>query len=146
MDSMSYSDIADMVKRHEGYRDRIYKCTAGVLTVGWGHAFQEGDEVPAPIIERLFYNDISNAYAAYNSLGLNLDTVRKAVVIDMIFNLGLAGFKRFRNTIAAIRAGDWNRAADGILASKYAKQVGNRAKELAEMMRTGEYHGMDGNS
>ena len=45
MDSMSYSDIANMVKRHEGYRDRIYKCPAGVLTVGWGHAFQEGDEV-----------------------------------------------------------------------------------------------------
>jgi lysozyme len=60
-------------------------------------------------------------------------------MVDMLFNLGLPKLLKFKNTLAAIRQGDYERAARGMLNSKWARQVGRRAKELAEMMRTGEW-------
>jgi lysozyme len=66
-----------------------------------------------------------------------LDEVREAVVLNMVFNLGLAKFKGFVNTIADISAGNYESAASRMLQSLWARQVGNRALRLAEMMRTG---------
>ena len=68
-----------------------------------------------------------------------LDSVRQDVVISMIFNLGLAGFKKFRNAIMAIQAGKYELASKELLDSLWAKQVGSRAIQLAHMMRTGSY-------
>jgi len=53
--------------------------------------------------------------------------------LNMCFNLGLKGLLGFNNTLAFIKAGDWERAANGMLASKWAKQVGMRAIELSEI-------------
>lgn len=126
-----------MIKRHEGFRDAIYEDSVGVLTVGWGTSLQPGKHVAASVCERLFYYDYMEAVKGYESLGFNLDYTRRAVVISMIYNLGLAGFKKFKNTIKFIRAGEYEKAADNMLKSKWAKQVKSRAIELAEMMRTG---------
>jgi lysozyme len=52
--------------------------------------------------------------------------------------LGIKGLLEFKNTLAFIKAGDWERAANGMLASKWAKQVGMRAIELSELMRKGK--------
>jgi lysozyme len=68
-----------------------------------------------------------------------LDPVRKDVVLDMVFNLGLPRFLRFEKTIAAIRAGDWESAAREMLKSRWANEVGKRATELAAMMGRGKY-------
>jgi lysozyme len=51
--------------------------------------------------------------------------------------LGINGLLGFKNTLEFIKAGDWERAANGMLASKWAKQVGMRAIELSELMRKG---------
>ena len=67
-----------------------------------------------------------------------LDEVRKSVLLNMCFNLGIGGLLGFNNTLSFIVAGDWERAANGMLASKWAKQVGMRAIELSEMMRKGQ--------
>ncbi|OPZ48986.1 MAG: hypothetical protein BWY95_00416 [Bacteroidetes bacterium ADurb.BinA104] len=56
----------------------------------------------------------------------------------MCFNLGIKGLLEFKNTLTFIAAGDWERAANGMLASKWAKQVGKRAIELSELMRKGK--------
>jgi lysozyme len=66
-----------------------------------------------------------------------LDAARQAVVLSMIFNLGITKFKDFKNTIAAIQAGDYELAATCMLQSLWARQVGDRAVRLAETMRTG---------
>ena len=49
--------------------------------------------------------------------------------------MGLLGFK---NTLATIRAGDYQRAASMMLDSKWAGQVGQRAERLSRMMATGK--------
>jgi lysozyme len=55
----------------------------------------------------------------------------------MAFNLGVPKLIGFRNTLADMEAGRYDEAADGMLASLWAKQVGNRADRLADMMRKG---------
>jgi lysozyme len=56
----------------------------------------------------------------------------------MAFNLGVAGLLSFKNTLAAVKAGEWAKASAGMLASKWAKQVGLRAVRLAHMMKHGD--------
>jgi lysozyme len=67
-----------------------------------------------------------------------LDEVRRDVLIDMCFNLGITRLLGFRRMLAACKNEDWTWAANEMLASKWAKQVGKRAYELADMMLTGE--------
>ena len=68
----------------------------------------------------------------------DLDEVRRRVIIDMSFNLGTAGFLKFKNTIKAIRAQDWKAAQAGMLNSKWARQTKTRSVTLSKMMTTGE--------
>ena len=65
-----------------------------------------------------------------------LSETRQDVVLCMIFNLGLKGFSEFKRMIAALERQDWGLAASEMLASRWSSQVGKRAVELAELMRS----------
>ena len=73
-----------------------------------------------------------------------LDGVREAVLVDMCFNLGIAGLLEFKQTLASIEAHDWQRAHDSMLLSKWAKQVGPQAIEDAQMLLNGCWPGVAG--
>jgi len=133
--------IKAQLVRHEGLRLRPYRCTAGKLTIGIGRNLDDcGISQKEAYI--LLENDIQDCDQSlideipeiYNAL----DEVRKSVLLNMCFNLGISGLLEFNNTLTFIAAGDWERAANGMLASKWAKQVGKRAIELSEMMRKGQ--------
>jgi lysozyme len=66
-----------------------------------------------------------------------LDDARAEVLVEMAFNLGINGLLQFKNTLADVKAGNYAKAADEMLESRWASQVGKRAKRLAEQMRTG---------
>ena len=70
-----------------------------------------------------------------------MDPVRHAVVLDMAFNLGVSGLKQFKRTLALLKHGRWEAAADAMLDSLWAKQVGQRAVRLAQMVRTMNWPG-----
>lgn len=135
---MNDTDIQAMIKRHEGYRQDIYLDTVGVPTGGYGHAFHLGSSLPQQVWCQIFYHDYQQAVRDYEVLDLDLDPVRRGVVLDMLFNLGLPRLLKFKNTLGAIRAGDWEAAARGMENSKWYGQVRQRAVELVRMMRTGE--------
>lgn len=133
--------IKAQLVRHEGLRLKPYRCTAGKLTIGVGRNLDDSgiSQTEAYV---LLENDIQNCEKQlldeipeiYNGL----DEVSKSVLLNMCFNLGIGGLLEFNNTLAFIAAGDWERAANGMLASKWAKQVGRRAIELSELMRKGK--------
>lgn len=60
----------------------------------------------------------------------------KTIMINMAYNLGLAGFLKFKNTLAYIKAGDYAQSAKNMALSLWYAQVGARGKELAERMRS----------
>ncbi len=123
--------------RDEGVRNYPYKDTVGKLTIGVGRNL---DDVGISKDEAylMLDNDIQRTS---DSLDKNLpwwktlDEVRQRVILNMAYNLGINSLLGFKNTLAAIQAGRYNDAADGMLASKWATQVGARATRLADMMR-----------
>ena len=68
-----------------------------------------------------------------------LNDARKAVLINMAFQLGFNGLSKFRNMLAAVQSEQYVLAASEMLDSLWAKQTPNRAKELSEQMLTGEF-------
>lgn len=135
---MNSDEIFDMIRRHEGYSDTVYLDTEGVPTGGYGHAFLVGSKISSYIANALLWLDAKTAFDDYDSLNLELDLVRRAVLIDMLFNLGRTKLLKFRKFLAALRAGDYELASVEMLDSKWAGQVKGRAIELAEMMKKGE--------
>jgi lysozyme len=128
----------EILKKHEGFREGIYIDTVGVPTGGYGHAFLRGSRLPKHIWEQIFEYDFGNAMKDYDKLNLDLSPARAAVIRNMLFNMGLHNVLEFKKMFAALRKGDYETAADEMLDSKWAKQVGpGRSDELAEMMRTG---------
>ena len=102
------------------------------------------------VAEKVFREDylVAEADAAYLVGGINdvfsdvydlLNPARRAVLVNMAFNLGRARLRSFRHMLRAVRRREYSRAAHEMLDSKWARQVGNRATELAEQMRTGRW-------
>ena len=125
--------------RDEGIRLKPYRCTAGKLTVGIGRNL---DDVGLTTEEAnyLLRNDIARAEKdldTYLSWWRTLDPVRQRVIVNMAFNLGVQGLLAFKNTLALVKSGRYLEAAQNMLATKWAAQVGPRAQRLAMMMRDG---------
>jgi lysozyme len=132
--------LIEMLKRHEGRNLKPYKCPAGKLTIGYGRNIEDNgiNEIEAMVMLR---NDIEQCYEELNvfSWFSDLDQVRQEALIDMLYNLGLPTFLEFKKTLKFVAEGKYSQAAEEMLRSKWADQVGDRAKELAYMVDTGCY-------
>jgi lysozyme len=141
-------------KKEEGFKDKIYKDTKGNKTVGTGFNLQDpvtANMLPKEVAKGKRAITKSENDTAYNKrmalaekdarqyLGGKvydgLDEERKSAVNDMSYNLGLPKLLKFEKTKEAIIKGDYDKAADEILDSKYARQLPNRAKRNAETIR-----------
>lgn len=128
------------LRLHEGERLKPYRCTAGKLTIGIGRNLEDRG-ITAEESAYLLGNDITGFYAALlRELPwvAHLDDVRQRVLLDMAFNMGIGGLLTFKNTLATIKAGDYEKAAGMMLESRWAEQVGQRADRLSRMMFTGK--------
>lgn len=132
--------LQKMLVRHEGLRLKPYKDSVGKLTIGVGRNLDDKG-ITEPEAMLLLSNDIGDALADAKRFAwfAQLDSVRQDVVVNMIFNIGLTRFSGFKKMIAALEHGNYPEAADQMLDSKWARQVGLRASELSQMMRTGAY-------
>ena len=126
-----------MLIRHEGKKLKPYKCPAGKITIGVGRNLQD---VGISEDEALFLmrndikrirEDLSGRLTCWGALSEE----RKDVLINMAFNMGIVGLMRFKKMLAHIAAEHYAEAAEEMLKSVWARQVGNRAKELAKIMR-----------
>jgi len=133
--------ITRLLRLHEGCRLHAYACPAGKLTIGWGRNIDAtGPGLTQDEADLLLSHDIARCEVELVTTypwTVHLDAVRHAVLLDLLFNLGLPKFKQFRRTLAAIEAGDYTGAAGHLLNSQWARQVGTRAQRLAGMLATG---------
>ena len=147
----------------EGRKRRVYLDTEGKRTIGVGRNLDDvgirpeeaarlgitlagviRDGLTEPQIDVLLDSDIDAAERDLDAKlpwWRSLDAARQAVLVNMCFNMGIGngirGLTSFRNTLAAIRDRRFADAAAGMLASKWADQVGNRAVRLANAMLSG---------
>ncbi|MDP2172765.1 MAG: hypothetical protein Q8J62_03235 [Candidatus Cloacimonadaceae bacterium] len=94
MEAKLLERIKEQLLRHEGLRLKPYRCTAGKLTIGIGRNLKDcGISQTEAYV--LLENDIQNCEKQildeipeiYNAL----DEVRKSVLLNMCFNLGIGG-------------------------------------------------------
>lgn len=135
---MTENKIKEAIKTEEGLRSAVYKDTTGVLTVGYGHALHLGSTIPREAAEIIFDADYEIAVEGYNRLDLQLDSVRRSAVVDMVFNMGVSGVRSFEHMLFALRHGDWIRAANELMDSEYARQVPARARRNRDKIIYGE--------
>ena len=68
-----------------------------------------------------------------------LDPVRSAAIMNMTYQLGVAGVDGFDKMWAAIEAGDWLLAARAARDSRWARQTPNRARRVTKALETGQW-------
>lgn len=134
-------NLRDQLIRDEAKKLKPYRDSVGKLTIGVGRNLDDvgiSDEEA----EILLANDIARAtslLAEKLPWTVNLDEVRRAVLLNMTFNLGIFGLLAFKRTLELVQFGDYAGASLAMLQSLWAKQVGVRATRLAEQMKTGEW-------
>lgn len=130
--------LIDDLKRHEGFRAKPYRCTAGKLTIGYGLNLDAGiseAEATSLLITRCIA--ISGKLQKSLPFWRNLSQNRRDVLINMAYNIGIDGLFGFTLMINHLHTGDYKLAAKEMLDSRWAVQVGDRAVYLANIMETG---------
>lgn len=118
-----------------------YRCTAGKLSLGFGRNLEDKG-ISLEESEMMLINDIREVESELSRklmVFMSLAKPRQDALVNMGFNLGVAGLLKFNNMIEALNHADYERAAKEMLNSKWAKQVGKRADELARQMKDGTY-------
>jgi lysozyme len=156
--NFNYNEVAKMIERHEGKRNEVYLDTKGIPTIGIGFNLNRNDAKNKIESLGLNYNNVRNGSQSLTDqqiYSLFKDTLNEAintaqsfvpnfnehpanvqgVIINMAFNLGpnkLAGFKDFRE---ALLNKDYSTAANEMIDSEWYGQVGDRSKELVDIMK-----------
>ena len=156
MDMLDMAEMITRLKMHEGCSLKPYKCPAGKLTIGIGRNVEDnpltaeelrvvGDWKHGITREAAHYlcrNDIERCIAdlkKHLKWFDGLDKERKYAMIDLCFNMGINKLLTFKKTLASIACGNYRKAAEQLLQSKYASQVGKRAKRIAILIETGRW-------
>ena len=141
---MNNDKLIEMLKVHEGVETHAYKCSASKITIGVGRNIdpEGGIGLSEDEIDYLLQNDIDRIITELDfeyGWFSDLNEARQDAMIDISFNLGQTRLRKFQKALTAMAQSNWNTAADEFMDSKWSKQVGNRAKELTEIIRTGKY-------
>ena len=142
-------ELINELKREEGFRDRVYQCSEGVDTIGYGFnvkyltddeldlngGFIEpmSEEVATKILEAKVSKLIKSVDEVYSWID-SLPEVVKIGIYDMIYQLGIKGFGSFVNTQKYLKLLDYNKAIENIKNSKWAKQTPRRANNLIKRL------------
>lgn len=132
--------LKERIMKHEGLGLKPYICPAGKLSIGYGRNIEENGITEAEA-SFLLDNDIKNfreeckrSFTWFE----NMNSARQDVLVEMNFNLGLKKLKKFKKFISACERKDYEAAAAEMLDSLWARQVGQRAKNLAKIMKEGD--------
>ena len=130
--------LLDDIKQHEGFKPRVYKCTEGYDTIGYGFAVKDLviDEDIADLILMRKLDTLQQRIASVFGWFFNSPQEIKDVVINMCYQLGLSGFSKFKKTIYLLETEQYEDASIEMLDSLWAKQTPRRAQELSETVRT----------
>ena len=131
-------NLIDDIKKHEGFRARVYQCTEGYDTIGYGFAIKDL-ELTEHIADQILMKKLSE---------LNLKIIDRFkwyftspqkvqdVVVNMCYQMGISVFSKFKKTIYYLETEQYEEAADEMLDSLWHKQTPNRSKELSDIIRS----------
>jgi lysozyme len=136
---MNLQELKAQLVRHEGMVLKVYRDSLGIPTIGVGRNLQDVGVTEAEALMLLDHDilgvldDLDRECPWWRQMS----ETRQLVLADMCFNLGIVRLKGFRNALQAAQDGRYEDAAREMLDSRWAKQVGPRAVNLAQMMKEG---------
>lgn len=137
---MSYMDILKaQLAIDEGRENKMYYDSMRVPSIGIGHNLRD-NPISDAAVDQIFADDIAPVEAECRALFTNFDAlsdVRKAVVMNMCFNMGEGGLSTFTTFIHLVATSQFDAAADDMKTTAWYRQVGERAVRLAAAMRAG---------
>lgn len=125
--------------RDEGMKTMPYRCTAGKLTIGVGRNIEDRGITNAEAMY-LLNNDLAICESELTVVypkWRELSDTRQRVLLNMVFNMGRARLAGFAKFLACLKMNDFTGAAEQMMDSAWAKQVGQRAVRLRDMMLRG---------
>lgn len=135
-------DQPDLLRKRiaakEGLKLKPYADSTGHLTIGYGHLLSNG--ISFQVADLILTEDIQDALHMTERLlpwTVALDEVRKRAFVEIVYNLGNSVLS-FHQALSAAQQGDWPGCAQGFKESRWARQVGQRAIELEQMLLTGQ--------
>ncbi len=136
--------LVKQLRRDEGEVLHAYEDHLGFLTIGIGRLIdkRKGGGISQEEAAYLLNNDIDTRTAELERRipwFKGLDDARKGVLLNMAFQLGVDGLLAFKNTLKEVQDGNYSKASEMMLLSKWATQTPERAKRLAKQMETGEW-------
>ena len=154
---MNKNAVKEWIEGGESRKQQVYLDSAGHPTIGVGFNLDRADasqkiealgldysavrdgrvSLNDEQIDQLFDADVDRAIADARTIVSNFETIpenKQKVVVDMVFNLGAAGFSGFHKTIEAIENEKWQTAAQEMRNSRWYGQVGRRAVADVEAM------------
>ena len=142
---MNMDRLLESVKKHEGYRNKVYLDTLGKRTVGVGHLcvedFWEDDkEYEEKFLMEILQKDLQEAIRGARSLMeehdcTDIDEQAEEILIEMVFQLGMTGVSKFKKMWKALAEKNYIGASYEMLDSRWSKQTPNRAKAMAKTMK-----------
>ena len=139
---MELETLKEHIKKHEGFRNKVYLDHLGNRTIGYGHLCLPNEKwdddkiYDSKELNKTFEYDFNIACNDAEKLiaknSIHPDAF--CVLIDMCFNMGSPRVSKFKKMFAALEVQDYQTASKEMLDSKWANQVPNRARRLSEIM------------
>ena len=133
------SNLLENIKESEGFRSKVYQCTEGHDTIGYGFAIKD------LVLSRDICDQILETKVAELKLIVNqkipfiedLPEIVQEVLYEMYYQMGNSLFK-FKKTLKHLENKDYRLAAKEMLDSRWAVQTPNRAKKLSNYVKYAE--------
>ena len=128
-----FKALIERIGVNEGFRSKPYQCSEGVWTIGHGFTWITEEESFSILTGRIsqLHLQLLDDLDWYKEMPPEV----MGVIIEMCFQMGFAGFCKFKKAIANMKDHDWKGAADEMLDSLWARQTSNRANLLADIVR-----------
>lgn len=150
---MSLNIALELVKEAEGFEPNEYRCTAKKLTQGYGRNLEahplsdeekaelnEDGSVSKEVAEKWALKELKECEAklCQNIIYNSQSPIRKAVLLDMCFNIGYAGLMKFKKMWFALGNKEYPEASRQAKDSAWYTQVGNRGKRNVEIIASNQ--------
>ena len=134
----NFLKLKSRIKFHEGFRNKIYIDQLGYKTIGYGHLVKKSDKFfvnkkySKKFLNYVFEKDFEDTIISLENIYdvKKLSNKTHGVLIEMVFQLGIVNFSKFKKFIYFIQKKQLYMASLEMLDSKWYKQTPKRVEKL----------------
>ena len=130
------SHLLEAVKLSEGFRDKVYKDSLGIDTIGYGFAIKDlvlDKDIAETILRRKLDSLIERVNKRF-AFVKDLPEAGQDVIYEMCYQMGVSGVSKFKKTLLYLENKEFKMASKEMLDSRWARQTPNRANRLSDII------------